>query len=333
MAGFAFSPTLTYYPDNMIWNSCATLILAACATAFSLAPFPTTITQGIPFTVTWIREPEETQSFMIIKSAVGVPPVSSPRYFLVTATAGQTEGTVLVSFPTNTYAFVLDAVQIDGNGNPLSTFYTGTQTLAVIATGEIASQFVPTSVTTTGSSSVTPISVLSGLPSPTSSQSFSSTPANRKPVGAIVGGAVGGICLSLFLSLVGLYLLRRRRKQKQIAQLTNAQDLYRSSEITPFTERRSSKRILSNSHVKSIPEPTSSLHTGAGVDNTSIRESSRNDFDTTIHSRTSRPGHRPPTDFDGSIPSSEIAEMVRALYQRMWNPERDERPPAYEARV
>ncbi|KAK7028057.1 hypothetical protein VNI00_015008 [Paramarasmius palmivorus] len=332
MAGFDFSPTLTC--PNMIWHSCATfMILSAFANAFSFAPFPTTITQGIPFTITWIREPEETQSFMIIKSAVGVPPVSSPRYFLVTATAGQTEGTVLVSFPTNTYAFVLDAVQIDGNGNPLSTFYTGTQTLAVIATGEIASQFVPTSVTT-GSSSVTPISVLSGLPSPTSSQSFSSTPANRKPVGAIVGGAVGGICLSLFLSLVGLYLLRRRRKQKQIAQLTNAQDLYRSSEITPFTERRSSKRILSNSnsHAKSIPEPTSPLHTSTEVDNTNIRESSRNDFDTTIYSRTSRPGHRPPTDFD-SIPSSEIAEMVRALYQRMWNPERDERPPAYEARV
>ncbi|KAK7028070.1 hypothetical protein VNI00_015021 [Paramarasmius palmivorus] len=201
--------------------------------------------------------------------------------------------------------------------------------LAVIPTGEITSRFIPTSVTTTGSSSVT----LSALPSPTSSQNSPSSPPNRKPVGAIVGGAIGGMCLSLFLSLVGLYLLRRRRKQKQMTRLTNPQDLYGSNKITPFTEHRSSKHATSKSRAKSIPEPMSPLRMGAGVDNTSIREGSRSDPDTTIYSRSYRPEHGPPTDLNGSIPSSEIAEMVRVLYQRMWSPERDERPPAYEARV
>lgn len=62
-------------------------------------------------------------------------------------------------------------------------------------------------------------------PSPTSStlapsnSSPPSSPSHSSPLGAIVGGAVGGVVVILLLLGLGVYLYRRRSKNKVAAQM------------------------------------------------------------------------------------------------------------------
>ncbi|EEB90933.1 hypothetical protein MPER_10794 [Moniliophthora perniciosa FA553] len=99
----------------MFWFSWT--VSASCAgvvRAFSIAPIPQPVTVGIPIYITWFRQSERPDGFVLVQSIVNTGPPSSQAIatnkYVFTFLFENTR-----SLSTRTY--VLQAVQTDAQGN------------------------------------------------------------------------------------------------------------------------------------------------------------------------------------------------------------------------
>ncbi|KAK7022704.1 hypothetical protein VNI00_017031 [Paramarasmius palmivorus] len=177
----------------------------------------------------------------------------------------------------------------------------------------------------------------SGMSDPTSP----SPPSKSKQIGAIIGGVVGGVVVLLILGLLWLLFARRRRRkyeEREKPPVDLHYDLDPSYEVTPFmsqtvTQITPSSKSLHNdkSHTSSSPQhKIRPVRVAEGADHSpSPPEQPQSVSADTESPQASRTRTEHTVTLDG-VPSQEVAEMVRALYHRMWRPDRNERPPAYE---
>ncbi|KAK7027456.1 hypothetical protein VNI00_015201 [Paramarasmius palmivorus] len=142
--------------------------------AFSLAPLPRTITRDNDVTVTWYREPTETQKVVIVDNFDDATRLPAGVGLELTGTRGQTEGTVVISRVIT--EFVLDLVQIDENGVVITTILPGTQT-PIIVPRNGASPFV------TATSDASPTIVTSPLDVPPRTAPSSTNILDTSPIG------------------------------------------------------------------------------------------------------------------------------------------------------
>ncbi|KAI3608715.1 hypothetical protein WG66_003862 [Moniliophthora roreri] len=229
----------------MLWILWTVLVLHAGA--FTIDPINVSVTQSQPITITWHREPQETEPFVIVKSGVGQGRVNGPLPTVtVPADPTQLSGTVEVTFAQTT-EFVLYAYQTDSGGREISTIYTDSQTVTVappVATPETSNDNLPpvspasgnTNTSSSGSIvdntglSTTPTNgALSDAYSTSASEAASNVTIPTGPVSTtealknsnnsgkrniIIGSTIGGVVFLILLLVLFLLCRRRRRNRK-----------------------------------------------------------------------------------------------------------------------
>ncbi|ESK91137.1 hypothetical protein Moror_9540 [Moniliophthora roreri MCA 2997] len=163
------------------------VVLVARNDAFSIEPVTAPIIPNQAITVTWLREPEETEPFALVKSGVNQGTVNfSLATVPVNATPGETTGAVEVTF-LQTTEFVIHAIY---TGSITSTFYTDPRTVTAIPSGaEGRQQNLAGSGTALPTSSSSSLSPSTGFPPTTSDPPPTSNPVSyatspTSPVGA-----------------------------------------------------------------------------------------------------------------------------------------------------
>ncbi|KAI3616788.1 hypothetical protein WG66_004274 [Moniliophthora roreri] len=246
---------------------------------FRFAPVPSTVTPGIPITVTWFRSAQETESFVIVKNGGGR--LGSIATITVDAKPGQTSGTAEVTF-FETKKFILQAVQTNALGDPINTIFFDSQTIRNFGERDGATQVasemlsgrpaqrtgIPVTTTTPDSSST--ITSENGIISPsgfgsnatmTSTTFGSGRQVQELSPGAIVGIVIG--CCAFILTCVWIFRYRLNRRRIRMQKVTTPElDVYMiPSNLQPPAR---SKRSVSQRHRDAGPVEAVLHRSGSG---------------------------------------------------------------------
>ncbi|KAL0068693.1 hypothetical protein AAF712_004409 [Marasmius tenuissimus] len=157
------------------------------------------------------------------------------------------------------------------------------------------------------------------VPTPSATDSLPAAQSQSKPSpGTIAGATVGTVVFLLILGAAILLIIRRRRRRHQELPTTGITPFHGSLDEKQATPRR-----------KEGPEPPTSDPSneirGQTNDRSQLETDVPNSPDTNsrVHERT---GEVEPVEMSPAFP-----DMVRAVYQRLWQPEGLESPPEYRS--
>ncbi|KAK1224172.1 hypothetical protein PQX77_012933 [Marasmius sp. AFHP31] len=157
-------------------------------------------------------------------------------------------------------------------------------------------------------------------PGPSATGSSPAAQSQSKPSpGTIAGATVGTLSFLMLLAIAIVLVTRRRRRRRQQLPSTGI--------ITPFLGSLYEKRATPRR--KDEPEPTTPNPMNESGGQTNNRPQSE-PYAPTAHDTTPGPqehtGEAEPVEMSPTFP-----DMVRAVYQRLWQPEGSERPPDYRS--
>ncbi|ESK83436.1 glycoside hydrolase family 76 protein [Moniliophthora roreri MCA 2997] len=167
-------------------------------------------------------------------------------------------------------------------------------------------------------------SIISSRPESTNVSPSNSQLSRAPKAGVVVGSVVGGIALILMTCLVAF--LFRRRKRRELNDVTDRSPNDQGMVASPFIWSPSQATQAKN-HTRPVPR---SLQPENGIQPEGV-ESYPSDYPSTPTATDPRESIAPNSIMPSTDGEASIPELVRLLYQRMWQPTGHERPPDYQS--